>query len=99
MIDGKWIDCKPIVANKGKDKGYGKGDFGKGGFGKGFGGCGYGGCGGFGKAPTKILGLLGSIAAPLPPFPAGGAEPGGIAILQSIHLPSIMLLSLLATMD
>lgn len=50
MIDGKWIDCKPIVANKGKDKGFGKGDFGKGGFGggKGFGGGGFGG-GGFGK--------------------------------------------------
>ena len=57
MMDGKWIDCKPIVAQKGKGK-----DFG--GFGKGFGfgdfggfngfGCGYGGfkggygCGGYG---------------------------------------------------
>ena len=47
MLDGKWIDCKPIVANKGKDKGFGKGDFGKGGFSKGFGGGGFG--GGFGK--------------------------------------------------
>mmetsp|Transcript_92509 Transcript_92509/g.220167 ORF Transcript_92509/g.220167 Transcript_92509/m.220167 type:complete len:317 (-) Transcript_92509:97-1047(-) len=58
MLDGKWIDCKPIVA-KGKDgkgKGFSKGGFGGcggyggcggfGGFGKGFNG--YGGCGGFG---------------------------------------------------
>jgi len=45
MFDGKWIDCKPIVANKGKGK-----DFGGKGFGpmKGFGGS-FGGCGGFGK--------------------------------------------------